>query len=202
MAIGLQAQAKIINWIDTLKNNRVQQRELKNLKEMVEASPCLNNKQKLAKAYIQAQAFDEAILLYKEMLAGDRYLMSVDLVLELSQLYYIAGKLVEAKTLLEQLFNQNREQRLPDAHLLYARVLEAQGEIKSALIEYESVNRYYPGLEATSRYVLLLRQTNKEEKAKEVYQSLVFKFAHAPKNLKAKEQQWMDLLTASQALTA
>ena len=60
-----------------------------------------------------------------------------------------------------------------DAHLLYARALEAMGKVQNALAEYEAVSRYFAGFEARVRWGLLLLKQGQPAKAHELFNEAV-----------------------------
>lgn len=60
-----------------------------------------------------------------------------------------------------------------EGHLVYARVQEALGRMAEAEEEYESVSRYYLGLEARTRYGLLLLRRGSANKARSLFDEVV-----------------------------
>jgi hypothetical protein len=60
-----------------------------------------------------------------------------------------------------------------EAHLLYARALEVQSRLQEAADEYEALSGYYAGLEARTRYGLLLLKLGEPSRAHTLFQDVV-----------------------------
>src|SRR5262249_6252374 len=60
-----------------------------------------------------------------------------------------------------------------DAHLLYARSLEALGHVSEALKEYEAVSQYYAGFEARVRWGLLLLKQGQPTRAHHLFSEVI-----------------------------
>lgn len=60
-----------------------------------------------------------------------------------------------------------------EGHLLYARALEGLGNLPQALAEYERVSAYFIGLEARTRFALLLVRTGNPGRAHDLFEDVV-----------------------------
>ena len=67
----------------------------------------------------------------------------------------------------------NPDFKSADAHLLYARTLDAQGALEEAEHEYAAAAPGYPGAEARLRYALLLKRRGKLEEARRILKDLL-----------------------------
>jgi len=84
-----------------------------------------------------------------------------------------------------------------DAHLLYARTLEAQDRFKEAEEEYESLVGYYAGLEARTRYALLLLRRGEVERARNLFQEVV-RAANARRAIvNEADREWLKVAKAN-----
>lgn len=95
------------------------------------------------------------------------------------------------KAALDRLIAAHPEFRDPDAHLLYARALEARGERNQALGEYEALSANYPGEEARFRHAQLLMQLGRVAAAREVLQQIRDRAAAAPSWYRDRERAWL-----------
>jgi hypothetical protein len=87
-------------------------------------------------------------------------------------------------------------QRWPDyqsaeAHLLYARALEAGGRSHEALAEYQALSAYYPGAEPRVRYGLLLNMLGRRDEARNLFADVVKQLRRAPKHVRKLQGEWI-----------
>ena len=73
-----------------------------------------------------------------------------------ARLQFENDRTAEAMKTLETLQEHNSDFRSAEGHLLYARALEAEGQIDQAVKEYSAVSGYFPGVEARYRLALCL----------------------------------------------
>ncbi|HEV2213417.1 MAG TPA: tetratricopeptide repeat protein, partial [Gammaproteobacteria bacterium] len=78
-----------------------------------------------------------------------------------------------------------------EAHLLYARTLEALGETDKALKEYAAVCRYFSGLEANCRYALLLKQQGRQAEARELFEDIIQVTKHTTHHSRRLNREWI-----------
>lgn len=87
-----------------------------------------------------------------------------------------------------------------DAHMLYARALEADGQEGAALNEYEALSEYHSGAEAQVRTGLLLAKLGRKEEAKAALAEVVAVMARQPKFVRKLQAEW--IAQAKKALRA
>jgi hypothetical protein len=80
-----------------------------------------------------------------------------------------------------------------DAHLLYARALEGQGEERAALAEYEEVAKYFAGEEAKCRLAMFLQKLGRAGEARQVYQAVAKSGERAGKIQRQMQAEWYAL---------
>jgi hypothetical protein len=98
-----------------------------------------------------------------------------------------------AKHSLDRLIAANPDFRSEIGHLLYARSLEALGEVQDALHEYQVLTSYSQVPEAHCRYALLLTSLGRPGEAKLLYQALLRALRQAPRQYTRLNHQWIAL---------
>lgn len=77
-----------------------------------------------------------------------------------------------------------------EAHLLYARALEAAGRAGEALHEYADVSNYYPGPEPAVRRAELLLARRETAQARDEASKIAAAIARAPAHVRRKQAEW------------
>jgi hypothetical protein len=88
--------------------------------------------------------------------------------------------------------------RFPDyqsaeAHLLYARALEACARHDEALQEYRALSDYFVGAEARVRYGVLLARLGREGEAKAWLTEVLTQLRRAPTHVRQAQAEWIAL---------
>src|SRR4029077_20097520 len=109
------------------------------------------SRQRYAEELARHGRYDEAIAQYRDTLTG-LYEHDPNLMLGLAQAQFGKGDAASARATLDELIRLNPDFRSPVGHLLYARALEAEGNVQKALEEYRVLATSYPGAEAAVRY--------------------------------------------------
>lgn len=172
-------------------------RNLRKLQEQLDIANTVTNRQALARYYLRAGQYEEAVQLYERCLEG---VFSDDptLMFELSYALFLQGKHEEAKEYLERLGELDLGIRTPDRNLLYARTLEQMGDVDAALIAYQATLPESRGEEARSRYATLLEKAGRTEEAVAVYQDTLRRAKRSPSYYRRTEKEW--ITTARHAL--
>ena len=129
---------------------------------------------------------------YRQTLTG-LYESDPNLLLGLARAQFESGAAAAARATLDDLKARNPDFRSPDAHLLYARALETEGNQERALKEYAEVARYYAGAEAPVRYAHLLRAVGKQDEARLVLKELLEHARLAPRYYRRMQREWLTL---------
>jgi hypothetical protein len=98
-----------------------------------------------------------------------------------------------AKKSLDRLIAANPDFRSETGHLLYARTLEALGEVHDALHEYQTLTSYSRIPEAHCRFALLLTSLGRPSEAKALYRALLRALRRAPRQYARRNHQWIAL---------
>lgn len=164
-------------------------RELRHRKDELEIADTVENRVKLADECIEAGFHDEAINLLQRCQQNGHD--DPDILLKLAQAQYGADQYQASVDTLDTLISTHPNFRSHDGHLLYARGLEALGNIPQALEEYQALATSFPGEEARWRYARLLQQQGQNGRARQVLEEILLRVKRAPKYYRRKEQEWV-----------
>ncbi|HUT90874.1 MAG TPA: tetratricopeptide repeat protein [Thermoguttaceae bacterium] len=167
-------------------------RSLRRLEEEVEVADTVRNRRSLARGYLRAGRYDEAVELLRSCLKGV-FEGDVGLSLELAYALFLSGAYEEAKQRLEQLDEAELGIRAPERNLLYARTLEQMGDVDAALGQYERIVRQSSGEETRCRYALLLEKAGQTEKAREAFGEIVRRARRSPRYYRRAQKPWIDV---------
>jgi hypothetical protein len=112
--------------------------------------------------------------------------------LGLARAQFGQGDATAARTTLDELIRLNPDFRSPEGHLLYARALEAEGNLTKALEEYKVLAPAYPGAEASVRYAQLLKAQGKGPEAASVARELLEQARIAPAHYRRAQRAWLE----------
>jgi hypothetical protein len=146
----------------------------------------------LAEQHLQRGQIGEGVAIYRALGQG-QFRDDPVVLLGLARASFLAGDGAGAQEALDQLQATNPGYQSPDAHLLYARALEAQGKDEEARGEYERLVRYFSGEEARCRYAMLLDRVGETAAAGTVYQQVVKSLDGAPRHYRKAQKEWGDI---------
>ena len=149
------------------------------------------SRQRYAEELVRHERYDEAIGQYREALTG-LYEHDPNLMLGLAQAQFGKGEAAAARATLDELIQRNPDFRSPAGHLLYARALEAEGNVPKALEEYAVLAPSYPGAEASVRYAQLLQAQGRRAEAQKVARELLEQARIAPGHYRRAQRPWLD----------
>jgi hypothetical protein len=173
--------------------------DLKKRAEELEICGSTDNKIALAEECEAAGMFDEAAKLYESALSGP-YSQDANIRSKLAHALLggpaDAGRARRSLEIVRSLQASHPSFRQAEIALLEARGLHASGDNSSAIAKYESLVANSVGLEARTRYGLLLREMGHLRQADEVLQGVV---DHARRfNIQHEgEQEWLSLAKRS-----
>jgi hypothetical protein len=149
------------------------------------------SRQRYAEELVRHGRYDEAIAQYREALTG-LYEHDPNLMLGLAQAQFGKGDAAGARATLDELIRLNPEFRSPEGHLLYARALEAEGNVQKAMEEYRVLATSYPGAEAAVRYAQLLQAQGQRAEAQRVARELLEQARIAPGHYRRAQRTWLE----------
>lgn len=168
------------------------ERELRQRRAALALSDNLLNRLALALATLKHGRFDEAAELFESLDAGECHDDPL-ILLGLARSRFGLEQYKAAKQSLDRLIAANPSFRSEAGHLLYARSLEALGEVHDALHEYEALTSYSHAPEAHCRHALLLTSLGRPGEAKALYQALLRGMQRAPRRYTRLHHQWITL---------
>jgi hypothetical protein len=149
------------------------------------------SRQRFADELARHGRYDEAITQYRSALTG-LYEHDPNIMLGIAKTQFAKGDATAARATLDDLIRFNPDYRSPDGHLLYARALETEGNVKKALEEYHVLASSYPGAEAAVRYAQLLQSQGRREDAQKVARDLLDQARMAPAHYRKAQKSWLD----------
>ena len=181
---GRQARSSVQRMIDP-------DRDLRRASAEVEISGNVDARRRLAEELLERRQYDAAIDAYQGGLRGifehDPTLLS-----GLAKAQFAKNEFAAAQSSLERLAAHNPDFQSPDARLLYARTLEAQGSLEEAEQAYRAVAPVFPGAEARLRYGLLLKHRGKLDEARAVFRDLLDGAKLGPAHYRRAQAEWLD----------
>jgi hypothetical protein len=172
-------------------------RNLRELEEAVEVSDTVKNRQMLARGYVAAKRYPEAVAQYERCLQGV-FKDDACTMLELAYVHFLNHDYDQAKQGLQQLKALHPGFRPAERNLLTARTLEESGDLDGALAEYEGMVRTSSGEETRCRYAMLLARAGQSEKARALFEEILARARRSPRYYRRAQKSWID--TARQHL--
>jgi hypothetical protein len=157
-------------------------------------------KARLGAEFTRRGDYASAIQTYRSGLRG-LYEFDATLLLGLAQAEFAAGDATGARTSLDALIAHNPDFKSSDGHLLYARALEAEGNVAKAESEYRSISAYYPGAEAKVRFAQFLQKVGREADARAVLDDVLRTAELAPRHVRRAQAEWIALAKQSRGRT-
>jgi hypothetical protein len=154
-------------------------------------SPNVDNGRRYAQALMDAEKTEEAEDIINQALKG-LFATEPTLLLLKAQLQFKKERTAEAVQTLESLQDNNPDFRSAEGHLLYARALEAEGQIDNAIREYSAVSGYFPGVEARYHLAMCLEVAGKSTAARAEFESILNDAKLAPPHFRKSQKTWLD----------
>jgi len=148
-------------------------------------------RQRYADELVRLGRAAEALPIYQTCLTGV-FTEDPKLLLGYAQAQFAAGQPAAARKTLDDLIEKNPDFKSADGHLLYARAVEAEGDLAKALSEYATLSEYYPGAEAGVRYARLLVKSDQGPLAQQTLKALLDRAKYAPAHYRKAQQEWLD----------
>jgi len=167
------------------------QGELRRLETAARVTGNVESRQRLAEELVRQGRYDDAINEYRAILTG-LYEHDPNMMLGLARAQFLKGEATAARTTLDDLIRLNPNFKSAEGHLLYARALEAEGNVQKALEEYAVLAPYYPGAEAAVRYAQLLEAQGRNDDARKVVEELLEEARIAPAHYRRAQKTWLE----------
>jgi hypothetical protein len=158
----------------------------------LEVAPTVLNMRALADECVTLGRLDEAERLYSDALQGlhatDPYTM-----LGLARVRFARGDSSGCLQTLDDIKVANPDFQNTDAHMLFARALEASSRNEEALREYASLSRYFAGEEPRVRSGLLLSKLGDRQTALEQFEEVRRSVERSPSFYRRNQREWYKL---------
>lgn len=171
-------------------------REWHRRREAAERTDSADTKRALAEECERKGMWNEAIALYETAATGV-FADDPALLTGLARAQLGAGKPAEAEATLNRLRAAHPNIQNQDAHLIYARAVEEQGRLDEAVGEYAALSRYYAGLEARTRFGLLLLRRGNLAKARELFEDVIRAASARAVLVSAEDREWVKVAKAN-----
>jgi hypothetical protein len=165
--------------------------QLRRLQDEAQVTHNVASNQRYAEELLRHDRFAEATAIYRRILTG-LYEHDPDLMLGLARAQFGGGDVSAARATLDEAIRLNPQFRSPEGHLLYARALEAEGNVEKALEEYRVLSTSYPGAEAAVRYAQLLKAQGRTDESRTVARDLLEQARIAPAHYRKAQRDWLD----------
>ena len=159
------------------------------LRTELEIAAMLGNRLSLAKECLRLKRFDEALLLYEEILkspTGDEPVF----MLGKAQAECGLGQPQSVLETLDELKRRWPAYHSQEGHLLYAKALEACDRSPEALAEYTQLARYFAGQEVQVRRLLLLDRMGQTHEAEAIADDMMRYYKRAPRHARHQQAEW------------
>ncbi|MDJ0877868.1 MAG: tetratricopeptide repeat protein [Halieaceae bacterium] len=137
-----------------------------------ETASTADNAIRLAEELSEQGLDSEAAEIYRQSLRGPHE-NDHQLLQGLANAEFRMGDYAGARATLDRLIEHNPDFKNADAHLLYARACELSGDEDAALHEYETLDGYFPGPEATYYLAKLLKSRGQAAAARALFDKIV-----------------------------
>jgi len=166
-------------------------RDYRALAREVEIAPTVHNRLRLADECIRLGRTEEASTLYEQSATG---LHAADPAVlgGLARARFATGDLEGARAALDALRAENPDWRAADVQLLYARIMEGQGQTQEALAALRALAATYPGEEARCRYAELLVRVGQDNAARAEYREIIRRVDLQGRVYRKQQQAWYD----------
>jgi hypothetical protein len=154
-------------------------------------SPNVDNSRRYAEALLETGKSDEAEDIINQALKG-LFATEPTLLLLKARLQFEKDDTAETVKTLELLQEHNPDFRSAEGHLLYARALEAEGNIDDAIREYSAVSGYFPGVEARYRLALCMKIAGNNKASTTELESILNDAKLAPPHFRKSQKTWLD----------
>lgn len=178
-----KAKASVHNTVDPTRHLRRHYQDL-------EVADTIENKLKLADELSDLGRPKDAIPLYQACLEGV-YADNPDIMLKLAKACYEIDDHAAARKTLEAIVERHPDYESDDGHLLYARCLQAAGEVDEAIREYRAVCDYFVGPEARCLFGQYLMKLGRDEEARAMFRDVIAGFKHVSPALKKRHAEWL-----------
>ena len=166
--------------------------DYRKLAMQLENTPTVANKRALADECVRLGKLEEAERLYRDGMIGI-HATDAALMLGIARVRFAQGDAAGTLQALDDLRAANPGFQSADAHMIYARSLEALSRNDEALGEYEALSHYFGGEEPKIRRALLLRKMGNAQAAQDAFADIKRSVERAPSFYRRNQREWYQL---------
>lgn len=168
-------------------------RRLVQLRAQLEHAPTVNNRLALAEELVRHKQYEEALQLYE---TSGTHKDDPEVLKQRTIALFEMGNAAAAKETLEHLFEVQPRDRSPAMRLLYARIIEALGDIDAALEAYEAARPGAIGDETRCRHAGALEKAGRTDDALAIYNRIVKEAGQADGRYRKENREWIQTAKA------
>lgn len=186
----LSNSPQLRNSLRSVKKNLDPGGQIRQRERQLKLSGSVDAARHLAAELVETGKYAEAIEHYRNALTG-LYAEDPDLLLGLAKAQFGNERFVDARDTLDRLIEHNPDYRSQEGHLLYARAVEACGDMDKAREEYAAVAAYFAGAEARLRYGIFLEKNAAGAEALAEFDEIVSVAELAPRHYRKAQSEWI-----------
>lgn len=183
-----RAKSALIDVVDPARDLRDAQKNLR-------LNDSVDSRRKFADELLTRGRYDEAIEHYRAAMTGI-YEHEPLLMFGIAKAQFAKGLFTESRQTMDDLISHNPEfkspVKSPECQLLYARALEAEGNVEKALREYDIATRSFLGTEALYRYGSLLKRAGQAQRGNEMLQEVLNKAELSNRAFRRDQSEWIE----------
>lgn len=168
-------------------------RKLEALRAQLEHAPTVENRLALAEECVRHKRYDEALELYA---TSGVHKDDPEILKRRAAVQFEMGKPADAKATLEHLFEIKPRERTAAMRLLYARVIETEGDAAATVAAFEAALPGALGDEARCRHAGALAQAGRHDDAIALYTRIVKDSAHSDSRYRRENREWIQTAKA------
>ena len=168
-------------------------RKLEALRAQLEHAPTVDNRLALAEECVRHKRYDEALQLYD---TTGPHKNDPEVLKRRAAVQLEMGKPADAKATLEHLFELHARERSPAMRLLFARVIETEGDAEATLVAYEAASPGALGDEVRCRYAGALEKAGRRADAFAIDARIVKEAAHTDSRYRRENREWIQIAKA------
>jgi hypothetical protein len=160
------------------------------LADEVEIADTIANRAALAEECLALEKYEEAKRHFEVILArpmGDEPIYMVGK----ARAQFGLNQAADTIAILDDLRKRWPDYQSGEAHLLYARALEACARADDALAEYRALSDYYAGAEPGVRYGMLLAKLDRQGEAKAWLSEVLTQLRRSPTHVRKAQGEWI-----------
>lgn len=166
-------------------------RDLRHANQKLAVNDSVDSRRKVADQLLERGRFQEAMDHYRAAMTGI-YSHEPLLMLGVAKSQFALNQYVAARQTLDELITNNPDFKSAEGHLLYARALEAEGNVDKALGEYQALGKFYSGAEAMYRHAMLLKRQGQTDRANVLLKELLANAELAGAVFRKEQREWIE----------